>query len=47
MNAAGRLTAYVAVLAGLFTAAFAVADAVVPEQLVLDWKQSAEQNHGH
>ena len=42
MNAAGRLGAYSAGLAVVFTGAFAAAGAAVPEQTVAAWAQSAE-----
>lgn len=46
MNAAGRLGAYAAGLAVVFTGAFAAAGAVVPEQTVSAWAQSAEGSTG-
>jgi hypothetical protein len=42
VNAAGRLGAYAAGLAVVFTGAFAAAGAVVPEQTVQAWTQQAE-----
>lgn len=42
MNAAGRLGAYAAGLAVVFTGAFAAASAVVPEETVETWTQQAE-----
>lgn len=46
MNAAGRLGAYAAGLTVIFAGGFAVAGAVVPEQAVSDWAQSAEAPAG-
>jgi hypothetical protein len=45
MNAAGRLGAYAAGLAVVFTGAFAAAGAAVPKETVAAWTQSAE-GHG-
>ncbi|ALU40875.1 hypothetical protein AS188_15255 [Kocuria flava] len=42
MNAAARLGLYAAGLAVIFTAAFATAGAVVPEETVTAWTQRAE-----
>ncbi|MET4095805.1 heavy-metal-associated domain-containing protein [Arthrobacter sp. UYCu712] len=46
MNAAGRLGAYAAGLAVVFTGAFAAAGAVVPDQAVTAWARSAEDSSG-
>ncbi len=46
MNAAGRLGAYAAGLAVVFAGGFAVAGAVVPEQTVTAWEQSAQDSTG-
>lgn len=46
MNAAGRLGAFAAGLAVVFAGGFAVAGAVVPEQTVTAWEQSAQNSTG-
>ncbi|WP_043807235.1 hypothetical protein [Paenarthrobacter aurescens] len=46
MNTAGRLGAYAAGLAVVFTGAFTAAGAVVPEQTVTAWQQSAASSTG-
>lgn len=47
MNAAGRLGAYAAGLAVVFAGAFTAAAALVPEQAVTGWQQSAVSSAGH
>ncbi|WP_017197917.1 hypothetical protein [Arthrobacter sp. M2012083] len=47
MNAAGRLGAYAAGLAVIFTGAFAGAAALVPEQAVAAWTHSEASMDGH